>query len=129
VTDLSRGTLLFVEEAGRHHEHVDALRLAGYRVDVAASARAALEMPPGSMPDAIIVPLLMPDMTGTALAHHFRGPGGTPVVLILAPEGASAAVVGEEPMPGGAALCATPCAPADLVAAVEQLLMVGARNS
>jgi DNA-binding response OmpR family regulator len=122
-----RGLLLFVKEAGRHDDHVAALRQAGYHVDVATSALAALERRDSSMPDAVIVPLLMPEMTGTALARRFRGGRGTPVVMILSPDGAPAGV-GEEPMPAGATLCATPCGPADLVAAVERLLMVGARN-
>jgi DNA-binding response OmpR family regulator len=121
LPDLSRGTLLFVEGAGQHHEHVDALRLAGYRVHVAASALAAMETRDAGRPDALIVPLLLPDMTGTALARSFRAKGGRPVVLILTPEGASLASR-EGPMRSGATLCDVPCAPGDLVAAIERLL-------
>jgi two-component system, OmpR family, response regulator len=121
LPDLSRGTLLFVEGAGQHHEHVDALRVAGYRVHVAASALAALETRDTARPDALIVPLLLPDMTGTALARSFRHDGGRPVVLILTPQGASM-TAREGPMEAGATLCDVPCAPGDLVATIERLL-------
>ena len=62
--------VLFV--GGEHADHVDALRRAGYQVELAPTALAALTRHPPLRPDALIVPLLMPEMAGADLAQRIE---------------------------------------------------------
>jgi CheY-like chemotaxis protein len=119
---VSRGVVLFVN--GTHAEYVDALRVAGYTVEVAPSALEALQRGHSLRPDALIVPLLMPDMGGADLADRM-GRAVTRVhtlaVVILVPAD------GNQPSAGGAitagaTFCTLPCVPMDLVAVVGKQL-------
>ncbi len=116
----ARAHVLFVN--GEHGDYVEALRIAGYRVEVAATALLALERATFVRPDALIVPLSMPDMSGADLAHRIgSGPARTLAVVVLTPagrnsdhqDGAAAA---------GAVFCRLPCAPSDLVTMVASQL-------
>jgi CheY-like chemotaxis protein len=119
---VSPGVVLFVN--GTHAEYVDALRLAGYTVEVAPSALEALQRGHSLRPDALIVPLLMPDMGGADLAHRIGSAvtrAHTLAVVILVPAD------GKQPSAGGAVtagatFCTLPCLPADLVAVVGKQL-------
>ena len=128
VQDL--GVVLFVD--GDHAQHVEALRVAGYHVEVASTALEALHRAPSMRPDALIVPLLMPDMSGSDLAQRI-GAGTlrphTLAVVILT--GGKRAPAGQGPtMAAGATFCNLPCAPGDLVAMVsKQLAGRGHRSS
>ena len=114
--------VLFVN--GGHSEHIQALRMAGYRVEVAATALEALERGRSAEPDALIVPLLLPDMSGTALAH-LMGEGRTHertlAVVILANGDAAVASHGVLEA-SGLAFCKLPCTPADLVRVMGEQL-------
>jgi CheY-like chemotaxis protein len=114
--------VLFVN--GGHSEHIEALRIAGYRVEVAATALEALERGRSAEPDALIVPLLLPDMSGTALAHLMGGDGTrerTLAVVILASGDAEVASRGVL-QSSGLAFCKLPCTPADLVRVMGEQL-------
>jgi CheY-like chemotaxis protein len=111
--------VLFVE--GDHGDYVEALRIAGYRVEVAATALLALERASSVRPDALIVPLLMPDMSGTELAERIgTGPARTLAIVVLT--GANGSGPGDGAAAAGAAFCRLPCAPSDLVTMVAKQL-------
>ena len=115
----ARAHLLFVD--GDHGDYVEALRIAGYRVDVAKTALLALERASSVRPDALIVPLLMPDMSGTDLADRIgSGPARTLAVVVLTRERGGPA--DDPPTAAGAAFCRLPCAPSDLVTMVAKQL-------
>ena len=116
------GVVLFV--ADDHSDHVAALRGAGYQVEVSPSALSALQRGQSLRPDALIVPLALPDMEGADLAHRI---GSAParahtlaVVILVSPDdgqgGDGAAVT------AGATFCNFPCSPAELVATVGKQL-------
>jgi len=111
--------VLFVD--GDHGDYVEALRIAGYRVEVAASALLALERASSARPDALIVPLLMPDMSGSELADRIgAGPVRTLAVVVLTRAGGS--IQEDGAAAAGAAFCRLPCAPSDLVTMVAKQL-------
>lgn len=111
--------VLFVD--GDHGDYVEALRIAGYRVEVAATALLALERATSVRPDALIVPLLMPDMSGADLADRIgAGPARTLAVVVLTRAGGGSAH--EDGAAAGAAFCRLPCAPSDLVTMVAKQL-------
>ncbi len=112
--------VLFVN--GEHGNFVEALRIAGYRVEVAATALLALERASFVRPDALIVPLLMPDMSGTELADRIgAGPARTLAVVVLT-RGGDGLAPGDGAAAAGAAFCRLPCAPSDLVTMVARQL-------
>ena len=112
--------VLFVD--GEHGDFVEALRIAGYRVEVAATALLALERASSARPDALIVPLSMPDMSGTELADRIGpGPARTLAVVVLT-GGGDGWAPGDGAAAAGAAFCRLPCAPSDLVTMVSRQL-------
>jgi DNA-binding response OmpR family regulator len=116
------GVVLFVD--GDHVEHVAALRLAGYHVEVSPSALLALERGHSLRPDALIVPLALPGMDGPDLAHRLGSAAARvhtlAVVILVSPDGAQPSV-GAAVM-AGATFCNLPCTPAALVATVGKQL-------
>jgi CheY-like chemotaxis protein len=115
------GVVLFVD--GDHGDHVDALRVAGYHVEVVPTALEALQRGHALRPDALIVPLAMPDMGGADLAHRIGNAGlraHTLAVVILVAEGGPTRV--GDPITAGAVLCHLPCHPDALVATVARQL-------
>jgi CheY-like chemotaxis protein len=112
--------VLFVD--GDHGDYVEALRIAGYRVEVAATALLALERASSVRPDALIVPLAMPDMSGAELADRIgAGPARTLAVVVLTRAGRGSAHE-DGVAAAGAAFCRLPCAPSDLVTMVARQL-------
>jgi CheY-like chemotaxis protein len=112
--------VLFVD--GEHHDYVEALRIAGYRVEVAATALLALERASSARPDALIVPLSMPDMSGSELADRIGpGPARTLAVVVLT-RGGDGGAPGDGAAAAAAAFCRLPCAPSDLVTMVAKQL-------
>jgi CheY-like chemotaxis protein len=113
--------VLFVD--GDHGEYVEALRVAGYRVEVSPSALEALARGHSLRPDALIVPLALPDMGGADLASRI-GSAPTRVhtlaVVILTADGAPHR--GDGPIMAGAIFCSLPCPATDLVALVGKQL-------
>jgi DNA-binding response OmpR family regulator len=116
------GVVLFVD--GDHADHVEALRLAGYVVEVAPSALEALRRGDSLRPDALIVPLALPEMEGADLAHRIGSTGvrvHTLAVVILVPaDGGARRAAGV--LAAGAVFCNLPCDPAELVATVAKQL-------
>jgi len=123
---VSPGVVLFVNSDhvdGDYRVHVEALRAAGYRVEMSPTALDALQRGRALRPDVVIVPLLMPDMSGSDLAQRMGkgiSAGRTLAVVILAPDGAGREPDG--PVAAGATLCTIPCAPGDLVTMVGRQL-------
>jgi CheY-like chemotaxis protein len=116
----ARAHVLFVD--GDHGDYVEALRIAGYRVEVAPTALLALERASSLRPDALIVPLLMPDMSGADLADRIgAGPARTLAVVVLTRTGGGSARE-DGAAAAGAAFCRLPCAPSDLVTMVAKQL-------
>jgi CheY-like chemotaxis protein len=116
------GVVLFVD--GDHGDHVDALRVAGYRVEVVPTALEALQRGHSLRPDALIVPLLMPDMVGADLADRLGRTATrdhTLAVVILVPTDGTP-LGGDGPLTAGASFCRLPCHPRDLVALVGKQL-------
>ena len=71
-------------------------------------------------PDALIVPLSMPDMSGTELAERIgAGPARTLAIVVLTGAGGLAQPDGAA---ADAAFCRLPCAPSDLVTVVAKQL-------
>jgi CheY-like chemotaxis protein len=101
-----------------------ALRVAGYHVEVVPTALQALQRGHSLRPDALIVPLLMPDMVGADLADRLGSAAArahTLAVVILVPtDGAPRG--GNGPITAGATFCHLPCHPRDLVAMVGKQL-------
>ena len=76
---------------GAHADHVEALRVAGYAVEIAPTALEALERGDSLRPDALIVPLALPDMEGVHLADRIGSAKSrvhTLAIVILIPDGA-----------------------------------------
>jgi CheY-like chemotaxis protein len=116
----ARAHVLFVD--GEHGDYVEALRIAGYRVEVTATALLALERASFARPDALIVPLSMPDMSGSELAERIGpGPARTLAVVVLT-RGGDGSAPGDGAAAAGAAFCRLPCAPSDLVTVVARQL-------
>jgi two-component system OmpR family response regulator len=115
------GVVLFVAEG--HTDHVAALRLAGYHVEVSPSALSALQRGQSLRPDALIVPLTLPDMDGSDVAHRIGAAArahALAVVILASPDDAQAS--GGAAVTAGATFCNLPCSPADLVATVGKQL-------
>lgn len=122
VENIPLAVVLFVD--GDHGEYVEALRVAGYRVEVSASALEALARGHSLHPDALIVPLALPDMAGPDLAHRI---GSAParmhtlaVVILTASDGHPPRDDGA--IMAGATFCSLPCPAGDLVALVGKQL-------
>jgi len=116
------GVVLFVD--GAHADHVAALRLAGYTVEVAPTALEALERGDSLRPDALIVPLALPDMEGVHLADRIgsaRSRVHTLAIVILMPDGEGRRHPAGT-LTAGAVFCNLPCDPAVLVATVARQL-------
>jgi DNA-binding NtrC family response regulator len=66
---------------------------AGYQVRCASSGAQALEMLEGGSFDAVLLDVVMPEMSGLEVLRHYRGKGGTaPVIVLSALAGADDAV-------------------------------------
>jgi two-component system, NtrC family, response regulator AtoC len=69
------------------------LKAAGYQVRTAQTGAQALEMLSGGSFDAVLLDVVMPDMSGLEVLQSYRGGGGTaPVVVLSALSGADDAV-------------------------------------
>ncbi len=116
------GALLLVEdEAPLRRLAERALGRAGYAVQAAEDAEAALELlEAGGPPAALVSDIAMPGMDGLALARQLRGRWpDLPVVLL---SGYAAATIGCDLESEGFTFVAKPYAPAELLAAVGQVL-------
>jgi two-component system KDP operon response regulator KdpE len=60
------------------------LRGAGYRVDTATTAAEAISAAAATRPDAVILDLVLPDGTGTAVCHDLRTRTSVPILLVSA---------------------------------------------
>jgi DNA-binding response OmpR family regulator len=113
--------VLFVAEG--HTDHVAALRRAGYHVEVSPSALSALQRGQSLRPDALIVPLTLPDMDESDVAHRIGAAArahALAVVILVAPDDAQAS--DGAAVTAGATFCNLPCSPAELVATVGKQL-------
>ena len=72
-----------------------ALRLEGYRVELAADGRQALERHDATRPDAIVLDVLMPVLDGLEVARLLRRSGDrTPILMLTARDSVSDRVAG-----------------------------------
>jgi DNA-binding response OmpR family regulator len=88
VKPSSRATIMVVEDdviIGR--TLATALELAGYRVRVAATGRAACDLQPRIRPDLIILDLMLPDMDGLALTSTLKAATDAPIIICSARHG------------------------------------------
>ncbi len=78
--------ILVVDDEQAVREAVDrALRLEGYRTELAADGRAALDAVASAPPDAIVLDVLMPGIDGLEVCRRLRAAGDrTPVLLLTA---------------------------------------------
>lgn len=116
------GVVLFVAED--HADYVDALRVAGYHVEIAPNALEALQRGHSLRPDALIVPLALPGGDGADLAHSIGSDGRRAhtlaVVILVSVDGGEPRAAGTAT--AGAVFCNLPCHPSELVATVGQQL-------
>ena len=116
------GVVLFV--ADDHADHVEALRVAGYHVEIAPNALEALQRGHSLRPDALIVPLALPGSDNADLAHRIGSAGPrahTLAVVILVPDDGGHTRAGAATT-AGAVFCNLPCHPLELVATVGKQL-------
>jgi two-component system response regulator PrrA len=80
------GTVLIVDDdAVLRRSLARALRLAGFRTDVAEGGRDALARIAAGRPDVVVLDVSMPDMSGTEVCRRLRSDGNeVPVVMLSA---------------------------------------------
>ena len=80
------GTVLIVDNnAVLRRSLARALRLAGFRTDVAEGGRDALARIAASRPDVVVLDVSMPDLSGTEVCRRLRADGNeVPVVMLSA---------------------------------------------
>jgi DNA-binding response OmpR family regulator len=80
------GTVLIVDDdAVLRRSLARALRLAGFRTDVAEGGRDALARIAASRPDVVVLDVSMPDLSGTEVCRRLRADGNeVPVVMLSA---------------------------------------------
>ena len=80
------GTVLIVDDdAVLRRSLARALRLAGFRTDVAEGGRDALERIAAGRPDVVVLDVSMPDLSGTEVCRRLRADGNeVPVVMLSA---------------------------------------------
>jgi two-component system, OmpR family, response regulator PrrA len=80
------GTVLIVDDdAVLRRSLARALRLAGFRTDVAEGGRDALARIAASRPDVVVLDVSMPDLSGTEVCRRLRAGGNeVPVVMLSA---------------------------------------------
>src|ERR687888_2255773 len=76
--------ILVVDDEPAVREAIDrALRLDGYRTELAADGRAALNAIAVAPPDAVVLDVLMPEIDGLAVCRRLRAAGDRTPVLVL----------------------------------------------
>jgi CheY-like chemotaxis protein len=99
------------------------LRSVGYDVDTAADGLEALDHAHRGHPDAIVLDLQMPGITGYEAAQHLRSAEDTCDIPLIAATGYShVAQLEEARQCGFDAILLKPCEPAELVAEIERVL-------
>ncbi|GLW06020.1 response regulator MprA [Microtetraspora sp. NBRC 13810] len=94
-TDTSARLLVVDDEPELRNALSRALRLAGYRVAVAADGRAGLGAVAADRPDLVLLDLMMPRMSGIEVCRRLRENGdGTPVLMLTALDGVRDRVAG-----------------------------------
>jgi len=92
--------ILIVDDSALHRRVVgDALRAAGYQVDVAQDGEEALRLVAARQPDAIVLDVMMPGLTGYQVCRALREEEATariPVVMLTTKGGIEAKVAGFE---------------------------------
>jgi two-component system, OmpR family, response regulator MprA len=114
--------VLVVDDEPVVREAVDrALRLEGYRTELAGDGREALDALAAAPPDAVVLDVLMPGVDGLEVCRRLRAAGDrTPVLLLTACDGVADRVCG---LDAGADDCLVkPFALEELVARVRALL-------
>jgi two-component system response regulator MprA len=88
--------ILVVDDDAAVREAIDrALRLDGYRTELAADGRAALNAIAVAPPDAVVLDVLMPEIDGLAVCRRLRAAGDrTPVLVLTARDAVSDRVRG-----------------------------------
>jgi DNA-binding response OmpR family regulator len=101
----------------------DALTKAGFSVSSAEDGQGALEIVKAGKPDAVVLDLMMPMMSGLQVLHALRRAPETewlPVVILTGREGHEDALDGW--MAGADRYLTKPCKLEDVVAAVKQMV-------
>jgi len=88
--------ILVVDDEPAVRDSLDrALRLEGYKVDLAADGREALDALADDSPDAVVLDLMMPRVDGLEVCRRMRAAGDrTPVLVLTARDGVSDRVKG-----------------------------------
>lgn len=91
-----RVVLLVEDERSIAEPFARALRRAGFRTEVAASGRAALELARVVRPDVILLDLALPDVDGRDLCRRIRRDSDVPIIMVTASGSVTDRVVGLE---------------------------------
>src|SRR4051795_10598852 len=121
--------ILVVDDEPAVRDSLDrALRLEGYKVELAVDGGEALEALAGDSPDAVVLDLMMPRVDGLEVCRRMRAAGDrTPVLVLTARDGIADRVRGLDA--GADASLVKPFALDELLARVRALLRRAAPDS
>jgi DNA-binding response OmpR family regulator len=120
------GNILVVEDEPNIAEVVGLyLRRAGYRVELARDGRAALEALNRSLPDLVVLDLMLPGVDGYAITRQLRDRGDTPIIMVTARRDEADRIAGLEM--GADDYVVKPFSPQELVSRVRAVLRRSSR--
>jgi DNA-binding response OmpR family regulator len=118
---MGMATVLIVDDEPKIRELVRSyLERDGYRVLEADTGRGALEVASRAEPDLIVLDLMLPDLSGEAVARSIRDVASTPIIMLTAKAGEDDRVAGLRL--GADDYLVKPFSPRELVARIEAVL-------
>lgn len=118
---MNTARILIVEDEPSIAEVVSLyLRRAGYQVQVAQDGQAALDYLEDSMPDLIVLDLMLPKIDGLSLTRWIRDRGDVPIIMLTARRDESDRIAGLEM--GADDYMVKPFSPQELVSRVRAVL-------
>lgn len=118
---MNTARILIVEDEPSIAEVVSLyLRRAGYQVQVAQDGQAALDYLEDSMPDLIVLDLMLPKIDGLSLTRWIRDRGDVPIIMLTARRDESDRIAGLEM--GADDYVVKPFSPQELVSRVRAVL-------
>lgn len=121
VNHMQTQTILVVDDEPSIVEIVSLyLQRSGYVVQVAHDGKTALEMMMQSMPDLVVLDLMLPEVDGLEITRRIRAEGNTPIIMLTARREETDRIVGLEM--GADDYVVKPFSPQELVSRVRAVL-------